>query len=158
MKLIDTTLAKIRAKAGALNEAVDAHNRNIAAEAKALKDLAFSDQYNNYFAAVSFVPFVGWLIPLYLKKDDPFCQDQAKTGFYMALLFTTLALAIIFVGIFLSRDWRVARLIQAILVYLTYLVYFGFCAYGAHASINNRQAELINRIPLVMVLRGMIVL
>lgn len=158
MKYINEIRDRIRTKAGALRTAVRVHNGNLLAEAVMLKELAFSEEYNKYFAALSFVPFVGWLIPLYLKKEDAFCREQAKTGFYLSLLFTTLALAIIFSGIFLSRDWRVARLINVILVYLVYLVYFGFCGYGIHASINKRYADLIDRIPLIMHLRGMIVL
>lgn len=156
MKFIDETLAKIKTKFDALRTAVRDHNRNTLAEALRLRELAFSKEYNNYFAAVSFVPFVGWLLPLYLKKEDSFCQEQAKSGFYMALLFTSTALALIFIGIFLSRDWRVARLIDMVLVYLTYLTYFGFCAYGIHASINNRRAELLDRIPFIREARGLI--
>ena len=156
MKFIDETRAKIRAKLDTLRTTVRVHNENTLAEAVRLKELAFSEEYNNYFAAVSFVPFVGWLIPLYLKKENGFCQEQARTGFYMALLFTTTALSFIFIGIFLSRDWHVARVIDVVLVYLTYLAYFGFCGYGIHASINNRRAELADRIPFIREVRGLI--
>jgi len=156
VKFITDMKTKIRAKYQALAATAKDRYARIESEALRLKDLAFSEQYNNYFAAVAFVPFVGWLIPLYLKKDDPFCQEQGKAGFYLSFIFTSLALALIFISIFFSRDWHIARFVNAILVYLVYAVYFGFCAYGIRESIRNRRAELVDRIPLVAQLRAAI--
>ncbi len=113
------------------------------------REIAFSEKYNNYFAAVSFFPFIGWLIPLYLKPDNEFCQKQAKRGFYLACVFLTLIAFLLFIGIFFSRDWRVVRFIHAIVIYLAELTYFGFCAYGARMSVYNREAEIIDKFPFV---------
>ncbi len=156
MKFITNTKAKIREKRLAILARVSKQYGKIKTGALRLKDLAFSERYNNYFAAVAFVPFVGWLIPLYLKKENPFCQQQGKSGFYLSFIFTSLVLLSVFVSIFLSRDWRIARFVNAVLVYMEYALYFGLCVYGIRESVHNRNASLIDRIPLMSKLRAAI--
>ncbi len=121
-----------------------------------VKEKAFSEEYNNYFAAVSFFPFIGWLIPLYLKPENEFCQKQSRRGFYLALIFLALLALLLFVGIFFSRDWRLVRFIHAIFIYLVEFIYFGFCVYGARLSVLNKEAEIIDKFPFIAQLATMI--
>lgn len=120
------------------------------------KETAFSEEYNNYFAAVSFIPFIGWMIPLYLKPHNEFCQKQAKRAFYLAFIFLTIIAILLFVGIFFSRDWRLTRFVHAISIYIVEFTYFGFCIYGARMSILNKDAEIIDKFPFVAQLSNLI--
>ncbi|MCX7679682.1 MAG: hypothetical protein N2316_10755 [Spirochaetes bacterium] len=130
------------------NRAMKWHS-GIVEKLKWAKDTAFSDEHNNYFTAIAFVPFIGWLIPLYLKPENEFCQRQAKRAFYLAMIFLGVLAVLLFAGIFFSRDWRMGRFIHAIAIYLVEFIYFGFCIYGIRMSILNKEAEIIDKFPLV---------
>lgn len=156
MKILTKTRASLKGKMDRMVNGVNTRYDAAMVHVKRWKAIAFSEENNNYFAALSFVPFIGWLVPMYLKEENAFCQEQSKYGFYMSLLFTSVVVSLIFLGIFFSRDWRVVRLINVILIYLVYAVYFGFCVYGINESIKNRKAELIDRIPMIGRLRMLI--
>jgi hypothetical protein len=140
---------KIQTKAAPHIAKGKAYYSLIIEKAHRLKETAFSEHNNNYFAAVSFFPFIGWLIPLYLKPENEFCQMQAKRAFYLTCLVLFLIALLLFAGIFFSRDWRLARFIHAILIYMVELAYFGCCAYGARMSILNKEAEMIDKFPFL---------
>ncbi len=59
--------------------------------------------YNKYFAAMAYLPFIGWLVPLYLKPDDELCQENGRRGFVLSVVFTGTALALFFLYFILSR-------------------------------------------------------
>jgi hypothetical protein len=102
----------------------------------------FSDENKYYFAAISFVPFLGWLIPLYLKKDDEFSQHQSKMSFHIALFFTIFPSLLLMINMFLSKEFRILRLILVLMIYLSHLAYFCICAYGIRLSINEKKFDI----------------
>ncbi len=85
---------------------------------------------STYFVALSYVPFVGWLIPLYLKRDSRRCQDHARQGLLLAAFFTLVILFLSLFSILLPKEWREIRLALVILIYVVYLLYFTFCTIG----------------------------
>jgi cellulose synthase/poly-beta-1,6-N-acetylglucosamine synthase-like glycosyltransferase len=85
---------------------------------------------STYFVALSYVPFVGWLSPLYLKRESRRCQDHAKQGLLLAAFFTVVILFLSLFNILLSKEWREMRLALVILIYVVYLLYFTFCTIG----------------------------
>jgi hypothetical protein len=85
---------------------------------------------STYFVALSYFPFVGWLIPLYLKRDSLRCQDHAKQGLLLAAFFAVVILFLSLFNILLPKEWREIRLALVILIYLVYLLYFTFCTIG----------------------------
>jgi hypothetical protein len=109
----------------------------------------FAEKNRYYFAAVSFVPFAGWLIPLYLKRDDEYAQTQGKIGFYMAFFFTTIITLFFLINLFASKDLRVFRLIMVIFIYLLHLTYFSLCGYGIYLTLHQKKFDLILKIPYV---------
>ncbi len=100
-------------------------------------------EYNKYFAAAAYIPFIGWLIPLYLKKDDPFCREHGKLGFVSSVFFAAVALSIFFLYLlFIPRDWRVLRFLMVLLIYLVYAAYFPFCARGIYTAFLQKKLEM----------------
>jgi hypothetical protein len=85
---------------------------------------------STYLVALSYVPFVGWLIPLYLKRDSRRCQDHAKQGLLLAAFFTLVILFLSLFSILLPKEWREIRLALVILIYVVYLLYFALCTIG----------------------------
>ncbi len=103
----------------------------------------FEKKNEGYLAAAAYIPFIGWLLPLYLKEESDFCQESGKTGFILAIFFTGLVLGLFFINLFfIPRDWRVVRLIMVLLVYACYAVYFPLCGYGMYLSVHGKKLEI----------------
>jgi hypothetical protein len=94
------------------------------------------------FAALSYIPFVGWLIPLYLKRDSHRCQNHAKQGLLLAAFFTPVILFLSLLNTLLPEDWREIRLALVVLIYGVYLLYFIFCIVGVVWSFNRKELML----------------
>ncbi len=116
----------------------------------------FLDENRHYVAAVSYVPFIGWLFPLYMKEEDGFCQHHAKTGFYAAFVALAVVFTLMLISIFTPREYRVIRLMLTILIYLLYLVYFTFCGYGIRAAIRSEEYRVLERVPAMKKLEELI--
>ncbi len=100
-----------------------------------------SREQERYGAALSYVPFVGWLFPLYLKRESSLCQSHAKQGFILAIFFTALAIFFTLFETFVPNEWRVLRLALIVIVYVLYGVYFSLCAVGIYMS--SREQEFL---------------
>ncbi|HPB83083.1 MAG TPA: hypothetical protein PK200_13685 [Spirochaetota bacterium] len=103
---------------------------------------AMKDENSHYLAAAGYIPFIGWLVPVYLKEDDAFCQEHGKTAFYMALIVLVAVTTLMLVNLFTTRDYRVIRLIIVISIYLIYLAYFLFISYGMYTSLHRKNFEI----------------
>jgi hypothetical protein len=117
---------------------------------------AMKDENSHYLAAAGYFPFIGWLVPVYLKEDDAFCQEHGKTAFYMALVILVAVTTLMLVNLFTTRDYRVIRLIIVILIYLIYFAYFLFISYGMYTSIHRKNFEIPDNIPALNKLRAII--
>jgi hypothetical protein len=113
------------------------------------RNTIFSDENKYYFAATSFVPFFGWLIPLYLKKEDEFSQYQSKMGFHLALYFAIFPWLLLMLNMFSPKEFRIFRLILVIMIYLSHLAYFCVCAYGIRLSLNEKRFEIPDNISFI---------
>ncbi len=116
----------------------------------------FLDENRHYVAAVSYAPFIGWLFPLYMKEQDGFCQHHAKNGFYAAFVALSVVLTLMLISVFTPREYRVVRLILTIIIYLLYLAYFTFCGYGIRAAIRREEYRVLEKVPAMKKLEGLI--
>ena len=94
------------------------------------------------FAAVAYIPFVGWLIPFCFKRESHRCQTHAKQGLLLAAFFTSVILCLSLVNILLPKDWREIRLALVVFIYGVYLLYFIFCIIGVVWSFNRKELML----------------
>ncbi|MEW6528202.1 MAG: hypothetical protein AB1444_16230 [Spirochaetota bacterium] len=73
--------------------------------------------------SVAYVPYIGWLYPLYVFEDAQ-VQKHAKRGLVYAMTAVAIALAIFIILFMMPRPWRLLRFIFTILLYLNYFVYY----------------------------------
>ncbi len=119
------------------------HWPELKAAARAYRDEAYKPRYSKYFAAAGYVPFIGWLIPLYLKENDKFCREHGKLGFGCAIFFTSILMGIFFFNlVFIPRDWRVIRLVLVSMTYMTYVAYFPLCFRGIYSACHEKKLEM----------------
>lgn len=118
--------------------------------------MAMKDENSHYLAAAGYIPFIGWLVPVYLKEDDAFCQEHGKTAFYVALVVLTAVTFLMLINIFTTREYRVIRLIIVSFIYLFYLAYLLFISYGLYRSLNRKNLEIPKNIQALDKLRALI--
>ena len=106
---------------------------------KIAEDVLTRKDYNKYFAAGAYLPFIGWLAPMYLKRDDDDCQAHAKNGLTFAVITVGIVFFLTMITIFLPRDWRLVSLLFVILIYLIYLAYFSLCVLGAVFAVREKR-------------------
>ena len=106
-------------------------------------DLLKNAEYNRYYSALAYVPFVGWMLPLYLKRDVRECQFNGKQGLLLAVAAAVPAVVLsILLYVFLPREWRLVKFLVVILIYLIYLAYFAACVYGIVKSLKDEDTKL----------------
>ncbi len=104
------------------------------------RTIAFLPENARFFAAAAYVPFVGWMLPLYLKEDSSFCQESGKQGFVLAVFFAAIPMALSLLGVlFVPKDARIVSLVLAILVYLSNSVYLVLCVISAFMAIRTEK-------------------
>ncbi|HON79915.1 MAG TPA: hypothetical protein PK544_15590 [Spirochaetota bacterium] len=111
--------------------------------------VAMKDENAHYVAAAGYIPFIGWLLPVYLKKDSSFCQEHGKAAFYIALVILTAVTSLMVFNIFVSREYRIVRLVLVSLIYLLYLLYIIFISYGLHTSLHRKAFGILEKIPVL---------
>jgi hypothetical protein len=108
-----------------------------------MTELYYDSSFNRFYASAGYIPFAGWLFPLYLKNDDGLCRHHALNGLLLSMVFTSFALFLfLFSLILVPRDWRVLRFSLVVLLYLTYAVYFTICALGACRAVKEKRLEI----------------
>ncbi len=101
------------------------------------------EEYSRYYAAAAYIPYVGWLLPLYLKRGNGFCEAHGKNGFTAAVAFAGFELAVFFLNLlFIPRDWRPVSFLFIALIYAAHLVYFTLCARGMYEAYHEKSLEI----------------
>ncbi|RPI89150.1 MAG: hypothetical protein EHM32_13015 [Spirochaetales bacterium] len=119
------------------------HWPEIRASLEHYRNEIYRPMYNKYFAAVGYLPFIGWLAPLYLKPDDALCRENGRRGFALSVLFTGIALALFFLYfVFVPRDWRAVRFVLALSVYLVHASYFIICIWAVNSLVREKTLEM----------------
>lgn len=67
-----------------------------------LKNIQDGDQLS---AAIAYFPLIGWIYPLYFKKEDPLCQYHGKQGQRLNGVIIGLYLALWFLENFPLTSW-----------------------------------------------------
>ena len=79
---------------------------------------------------LSYFPFVGWFIPMILKKDDGFYIYHAKQGFVLAVYFTMACIFLFCLKVFVPERADIVQFFIVVLIYVHYIVYFTLCYLG----------------------------
>ncbi|TAL36578.1 MAG: hypothetical protein EPN93_07060 [Spirochaetes bacterium] len=101
------------------------------------------EEYARYYAAAAYIPYVGWLLPLYLKRGHRFCEAHGRNGFTAAVAFAGVELAVFFLNLlFVPRDWRPVSFFLVLVIYLLHLAYFTMCAWGMREAYREKNLEI----------------
>ena len=87
----------------------------------------------------NYIPFVGWILPMTLFKNDSKIMHHAKQGFLLAFLTVITLLFLTFITIFIPKTSRLGHLILTIIIYLIELTYFIFCIVGTMWVIQQKE-------------------
>lgn len=80
---------------------------------------------------LTYFPFIGWFIPMSIKKDDEFYMFHGKQAFVLAAYVIGACVLFYFMAhIFLPSWMDVVRFILVMLIYLHYVVYVVLCIMG----------------------------
>jgi archaellum biogenesis protein FlaJ (TadC family) len=92
--------------------------------------------------SVAYVPFVGWLYPMYAFEHDAQIQTHAKRGLLYAIIAVTIALAIFIILFMMPRPWRLLRFIFTVLLYLNYFVYYAIVTVHIYCIWNKKDFSI----------------
>ena len=101
-------------------------------EDKTEKDDIETDN-SRLLSALGYIPVVGWIIPLFLKKEDQFCQFHGKQGFIISLCAVILGVLVAFLR---------TEIFQMLMI-LSYFCIFAFLfIYGFVTAYNEKKVEI----------------
>jgi uncharacterized membrane protein (UPF0136 family) len=99
------------------------------------------------YAAIGYLPFVGWLVPLYLREKSQLCQKSGKQGLVLSLLGAAVLLALFGIELFVPRSLKP---LSFSLILLTYIFNAGYLTLSVYAMYHAFCGRIV-RIPWVSV-------
>ena len=112
---------------------------------KKIKDLSlkiYSEHIKTFDPLLlSYFPFIGWFIPMLMKKDDEFYMYHAKQSFVLAVFFTASCSFLYFFIYFISVHADIFKFIVVMLIYILYIIYFIIFVMGTKMIRNGEKKE-----------------
>ena len=102
-------------------------------KSRAADNLKVADNYIRNFdpLKLTYFPFIGWFIPMSIKKDDEFYMFHGKQAFVLAAYVIAACFLLYFLAhIFLPSWMDILRFILVMLIYVHYIVYIALCIMG----------------------------
>jgi hypothetical protein len=101
--------------------------------------------YNDYIKPfdvmkLSYIPFIGWLIPMYLNRDE-FQKYHAKQGLVLAVYFTLACIFLYCFMVFVPERADIVQLFIVLLIYIHHIVYFTLCYLGTKMINRGEKGE-----------------
>jgi len=90
---------------------------------------------------LSYFPFIGWFIPMTMKKDDEFYMYHAKQGFVLAVFFTGTCTFLFFFLYFVSVHADIFKFLIVMIIYILELVYIAIAVMGTRMILRNEKGE-----------------
>ncbi len=118
---------------------------------KKLKGIEIQDTWY-YYAA--YIPFIGWLIPLFTREDDPVAQYHGKAGLILSVACILSVMFLLLLNFITPIDWRIFRFILVMLIYCLYALYAGTLVAGIVSVHRNTTLQwdfvqkIIDKLPI----------
>ncbi len=97
------------------------------------------------YAAAGYIPFVGWLIPMFLRENSDLCQKNARQGLILSIIAAGFLLSLFFIELIVPGNLKV---ISFILIVLTYIFNIGYLTLSLYAMYTAAYKRIV-RIPWV---------
>ncbi len=92
--------------------------------------------------SVAYVPYIGWLYPLYAYEHDEEVQKHAKRALLYAVVAVAMALAIFTLLFMMPRPWRLLRFIFTMLLYINYFLYYAIVTVHIYCIWNKKDFSI----------------
>ncbi|GAB4220898.1 MAG: hypothetical protein Kow00102_11540 [Spirochaetota bacterium] len=92
--------------------------------------------------SVAYVPYIGWLYPLYAFEHDAQVQKHAKRGLLYAMTAVAIALTIFLILFMVPRPWRLVRFILTLLLYINYFIYYAIVTVHIYGIWNKKDFSI----------------
>ena len=79
---------------------------------------------------LSYFPFIGWFIPMTMKREDEFYMFHAKQGFVLAVFFTGVCTFLYFFLYFIPVHADIFKFLIVMIIYILYIVYAAIAVMG----------------------------
>jgi len=86
---------------------------------------------------LSYFPFIGWFIPMTMKKEDEFYMYHAKQGFVLAVFFTGVCTFLYFFLYFIPVHSDIFKFLIVMLIYILYIAYTALAVMGTQMIKNS---------------------
>ena len=91
---------------------------------------------------LTYFPFIGWFIPMSIRKDDEFYMFHGKQAFVLAAYVIGACFLLYFLAhIFLPSWMDILRFILVMLIYVHYIAYAVLCVMGTLMIKNGEKKE-----------------
>lgn len=91
---------------------------------------------------LSYFPFIGWFIPMTMKREDEFYMFHAKQGFVLAVFFTGICTFLYFFLYFIPVHADIFKFLIVMIIYILYVAYITFAAMGTRMILKQEKSEL----------------
>ncbi|MEI1277343.1 DUF4870 domain-containing protein [Leptospira venezuelensis] len=108
------------------------------------KRLLEGEEYPNLFAAISYIPFLGWVIPWFFRKKQEICKFHALQAIKLNLGFLFLYLVVWFLREFpiLSTILKWIHANPIVTDFISYVAWLALLGYGILGALQAYQGKL----------------
>jgi len=109
---------------------------------------------HTFYYYMAYFPFIGWLIPLYVRENDQLAQYHGKTGLVLSVSCILPALFLFLLNFISPLDWRIFRFILVVMIYCIYAVYAAILTAGIYSVYNEKTLQpgvlkkIIDKLPV----------
>lgn len=96
----------------------------------------------DFYSAVSYVPFIGWIFSLYIMKDSSRCQENAKQGLFLSVSAVIVLIFLYFTRLFIIGFFKKAAFAIAIIHMGFAIAYIAGSLFLIYLSYNKRDYKL----------------
>ncbi|EPG65465.1 hypothetical protein ACE5IS_06665 [Leptospira wolffii] len=102
------------------------------------------DEYPNLFAAISYIPFVGWILPWFFRKNQEICKFHAIQAIKLNSGFVFLHLVVWFLREFpiLSTILKWIHANPVVTDFIDYVAWLALLGYGILGAFQAYQGKL----------------
>jgi len=90
---------------------------------------------------LSYFPFIGWFIPMTMKREDQFYIYHAKQGFVLAVFFTAVCTFLYFFLYFIPVHADIFKFLIVMVIYILYLAYIYLAVLGTKMIQKGEKGE-----------------
>ena len=108
-------------------------------------DFMKSAESDSWYAAAGYFPFIGWIIPLYVRENSQLCQKSAKQGLLLSLTAAVFLFCMFFIELFIPRSIKIVSFVLIVLTYFFNIGYLVLSATGMYQAVYKRTI----RIPVI---------